>query len=113
MAEDTKYKCPRCQTQTDIGVRRCPDPMCRAELGFCSHCRQLSTFQDGRCGRCDGEVKPCLMRSIGANCNGFARIEGVGAVICDRCRERAGAVVRWGVGAYAVSALLSAIRPKK
>jgi hypothetical protein len=82
-------------------------------MGFCSYCRKLSTFDDGRCGLCDGVVSICLMNSIGANCNGYTRQGGIGGVICDRCRESATAVLRWGVGLYAASALLNILRPKK
>jgi hypothetical protein len=53
------------------------------------------------------------MRSLGTNCNGFARSEGLGRVFCDRCRERAGVVTRWGAGLMAASTLISYLRPKK
>ena len=110
---DEKYQCSKCHTEATIGVRRCSKVECRSELGYCSYCRKLSTFEGGRCGLCDGVVASCLSRTIGANCNGYARTDGIGGVFCDRCRERAGAVMRWGVGMYAATALLNLLRPKK
>lgn len=115
--ESQTYQCPRCGGGVDVAARRCPNESCRTELGFCSYCRKISTFaREGkmlRCSRCEGKVEPCLMRSLGANCNGYAREEGLGRLICDRCRERAGAVVRWGAGVAASSALSAILRPKK
>jgi hypothetical protein len=110
---DEKHQCPKCQTEAHVAAKRCSKSECRTSLGLCSYCRKLSTFDGGRCGLCDSAVTMCKMNSIGANCNGYARTEGIGGVFCDRCRESASAVMRWGVGMYAATALLNAIRPKK
>jgi hypothetical protein len=117
-APNQPYQCPRCTTEVDIAARRCPNPECHADLGFCSYCRRIAAFPtDGlgqrRCSRCEGAVEPCLLRSLGANCNGYARREGVGRVICDRCRDRASVVVRWGAGIFAASVVASLLRPRK
>lgn len=106
------YACPRCATLADPSARRCANVNCKAELGFCSHCRQVSTFQEGHCTRCEGKVVSCVMRSLGNNCNGYARAEGLGRVFCDRCRERSGVVVRWGLGIVAAGRVASWFRPK-
>ena len=51
-----EYKCPACQNVVDQSATVCSNPVCRVELAFCSHCRDVTTYSPvepagGRFGR--------------------------------------------------------------
>ena len=43
MAKD--YQCPRCKNPVDRAATVCSNVECRAALAFCSHCRDVTTYE--------------------------------------------------------------------
>jgi hypothetical protein len=113
-----EYLCPACKNSVDRGATVCSNPVCRAELAFCSHCRDVTTYTleskaDGRfardryrCDRCQHVGVKCLTWMMGGYCNGLARAvnpdeRGFDKPLCANCTGRAGevgrSVVSWGL----------------
>ena len=79
------YKCPACQNSVDRSATVCSNPVCRADLAFCSHCFDITTYTlaekgEGRfsrdkfkCARCERIGVKCLNWLAGGYCNGLAR----------------------------------------
>jgi len=125
MAKD--YKCPACQNPVDRGATVCSNSVCRAELAFCSHCRDVTTYtlmekREGRfardtykCARCDRLGVKCLTWASGGDCNGLARVTGgrFDKALCAGCRDRLGEVGRSVVGWTLIGALGGIIKPKR
>ena len=117
-----EYLCPACKNQVDRGATVCSNPVCRAELAFCSHCRDVTTYtlvDQGRgrlerdlyrCDRCQKVGCKCLTWILGGYCNGLARASqpgeagrraGADKPLCANCNDRVGevgrSVVSWGL----------------
>lgn len=102
------YRCPRCREETDPGAAICSNAACRAELAFCSQCRDVTTYRplaggpaspssgsDGSAPRV--EAPPSAARRSGGGL--FARWRR-GTFVCERC-ERPGVKCRsWLMGGY-------------
>ncbi len=126
MAKD--YQCPRCKNPVDRAATVCSNAECRAALAFCSHCRDVTTYQQVetgkgsltrdryRCDRCQGLGVKCLTWVTGGYCNGLARA-GSGRVdkpLCASCNDRMGEVSRSVLGWSLITALGGLIkRPKR
>jgi hypothetical protein len=123
MAKD--YKCPACQNAVDRSATVCSNPVCRAELAFCSHCRDVTTYTlaekgDGRltrdkykCGRCERLGVKCLNWIAGGYCNGLARANGrIGKPLCASCTDRVGEVGRTVIGWSLVGVFGRVLKPK-
>jgi hypothetical protein len=111
MAKD--YQCPACKNAVDRAATVCSNPVCRADLAFCAHCRDVTTYtlaEKGagrlgrdryRCARCQRLGVKCLTWLAGGYCNGLARAsEGGGwdKPLCASCNDRVGEVGRTVVG---------------
>jgi hypothetical protein len=82
------YKCPACQNDVDKAASVCSNPVCRASLAFCSHCRDVTTYtlaeagagrmqrDKYKCARCERIGVKCLTWVVGGDCNGLARASG-------------------------------------
>jgi hypothetical protein len=123
MAKD--YKCPACQNAVDRSATVCSNPVCRAELAFCSHCRDVTTYTlaekgDGRftrdkykCGRCERLGVKCLNWIAGGYCNGLARADGrIGKPLCANCNDRVGEVGRSVISWSLIGVLGRVVKPK-
>lgn len=94
-----EFKCPACQTPTSRTARRCSNAECRAELGLCSHCKDVTVLSSDAtgvvrtrldCTKCGGAVVRCRTSMLGGACNGLARASGRYAhQFCDECSGRA------------------------
>lgn len=125
MAKD--YQCPACKNVVDAHATVCSNPVCRASLAFCSHCRDISTYTllqkgEGRldrdrwkCDRCEGIGVKCLTWISGGYCNGLARgaDKGRGKPLCANCMGRVGEVGRTVVSYSLIGALGALIKPKR
>lgn len=120
------YKCPACQNPVDRSATICSNPVCRAELAFCSHCRDVTTYTlaekaSGRftrdkykCARCERLGVKCLNWIAGGYCNGLARAEGkLGKALCANCTSRVGEVGRTVIGWSLVGAFGGILKPRK
>jgi hypothetical protein len=125
MAKD--YQCPACQNAVDRDATVCSNATCRAELAFCSHCRDVTTYtlaekSGGRftrdrykCARCQKLGVKCMTWLTGGYCNGLARAsEGVmDKPLCALCNQRVGevgrSVISWGI----MGALGGLLKPRK
>lgn len=118
------YKCPVCAGEVDAATTVCSNPACRAELAFCSHCRDISTYvlvekRKGRdlyrCERCQRLAVKCYTwLSGGAYCNGLARAGGsTDMPLCANCTTKAGEVARHIVGWTVAGALTALIGRRK
>jgi hypothetical protein len=112
------YKCPACQNKVDGAAVICSNSACRAQLAFCPHCRDITTYvlaeeRQGtlvrdtyRCDRCQGLGVKCLTWLSGGYCNGLARPGArVDRPLCPSCStkaaEMARSVVSWTIiGAF-------------
>jgi len=94
-----EFKCPSCQTVTSRTARRCSNADCRAELGLCSHCKDVTVVSAGNgarlvrtkleCTKCGEAVVRCRTTILGGACNGLARASGRYAhQFCDECSSR-------------------------
>jgi hypothetical protein len=122
MAKD--YKCPACQNPVDRAACVCSNPACRAELAFCSHCRDVATYTlvekgEGRlardkyrCGRCERIGVKCLTWVAGGDCNGLAKVGSgrMGKALCGACNDRVGEVGRSVIGWSLIGALGGLLR---
>jgi hypothetical protein len=121
-----EYECPACKNQVDRAATVCSNPVCRAELAFCSHCRDVTTFtlvekatgRFGRdkykCARCERVGVKCLTWLAGGYCNGLARAgEGRGKPLCATCTDRLGEVGRTVIGWSIIGAVGGFLRPKR
>ena len=100
------YKCPLCSNEVDGAATICSNKACRAELAFCSHCRDITTYTLAetragkrriayRCDRCEGLGVKCYTWQSGGYCNGLARAgERMDMPLCATCTSRAGEVSR-------------------
>lgn len=127
MAKD--YKCPACQNDVDRAASVCSNPVCRASLAFCSHCRDVTTYTlaeagSGRmqrdkykCARCERIGVKCLTWVVGGDCNGLARASGesqkIDKTLCASCSDRVGEVGRSVVSWTLIGAFGGLLRPKK
>jgi hypothetical protein len=125
MAKD--YKCSACKEPVDQAATVCPNAVCRANLAFCSHCRDISTYTlvekgEGRfgrdryrCDRCERFGVKCLSWLSGGYCNGLARAEeqGRGKSLCAVCSHRLGEMGRSVVGWSIIGAVGGFLRPKR
>jgi hypothetical protein len=125
MAKD--YQCPACQNAVDRDATVCSNSTCRAELAFCSHCRDVTTYSlaekgAGRfsrdkfkCARCQKLGVKCLTWLTGGYCNGLARAaeSGFDKPLCAQCNQRVGEVGRSVVSWSLIGAFGGLLRPKK
>src|SRR5579862_1624546 len=126
MAKD--YQCPACKNAVDRAATVCSNPACRAELAFCSHCRDVTTYtlvEQGagrfardkyKCARCERVGVKCLTWLVGGYCNGLARA-GDGSLrdkpLCSSCTDRVGEVGRSIIGWSIIGAVGGFLRPKR
>lgn len=125
MAKD--YQCPACQNQVDRDATVCSNPTCRAELAFCSHCRDVTTYTiaekgNGRfsrdkfkCSRCQKLGVKCLTWLTGGYCNGLARASesGMDKPLCAQCNSRVGEVGRSVLSWSLIGAFGGLLKPRK
>ena len=125
MAKD--YKCPACQNNVDRSATVCSNSVCRAELAFCSHCFDVTTYTllekgEGRlqrdkfkCGRCERVGVKCLNWLAGGYCNGLARASEskLGKPLCANCNSRVGEVGRTVIGWSIIGAFGGLLKPRK
>jgi|SRR6478609_2904337 len=125
MAKD--YKCPACQNAVDRAAAVCSNASCRADLAFCSHCRDVTTYTlvekgEGRlgrdkfkCARCERLGVKCLTWLAGGDCNGLARVTTgrFDKTLCANCSGRVGEVGRSVVSWSLIGAVGGLLRPKK
>lgn len=112
VAMSKSYKCPACQQEADSAATVCSNPSCRAQLAFCAHCRDITTYvlverrrgtlvrDTYRCDRCQGVGVRCYTWVSGGYCNGLARAgDKVDRPFCPTCSgrvsEMARSVVSW------------------
>ena len=124
------YKCPACQNEVDQAATVCSNPVCKASLAFCSHCRDVTTYTlaekgEGRlgrdkykCGRCDRLGVKCLTWVVGGYCNGLARATDPGArgfdkPLCAICNNRVGEVSRSVVSWSLIGAVGGLLKPRR
>ncbi len=107
----------------------CSNPVCRADLAFCSHCYDITTYTLAepaprpaltrdryRCGRCQRLGVKCVTWVAGGYCNGLARATEKGAATrqaCTNCSSRATEVGRTILGWSVIGALGGFIKPRK
>lgn len=119
------YKCPVCSNEVDAQATVCGNPVCRAELGFCSHCRDITTYTLAeerndrtrrnlyRCDRCQRLGVKCYTWLSGGYCNGLARAgERYDRPLCAQCSARAGEVARSVVSWTIIGAVSALVRKK-
>jgi hypothetical protein len=128
MAKD--YHCPACKNQVDRHATVCSNPICRASLAFCSHCRDITTYTlvekgEGRfsrdryrCDRCERIGVKCLTWVANGDCNGLARApkigeKGMGKTLCAGCSDRVGEVGRTVVSWSIIGAVGGLLKPKR
>ena len=112
------YKCPVCQNEVDAAATVCSNAACRAELMFCSHCRDISTYvlaeerkgkssrNTYRCDRCQRLGVKCYTWLSGGYCNGMARAGGrFDRSLCSGCSGRVSEVSRSVIGWTLIGAL--------
>ena len=100
------YRCPVCSNEVDVAATVCSTAACRAELAFCSHCRDITTYvlveeRRGRtarniyrCDRCQRLGVKCYTWLSGSYCNGLARAgQSVDLPLCSGCSSRAQSLV--------------------
>jgi hypothetical protein len=124
-----EYACPACKNPVDPKATVCSTPSCRAELAFCSHCRDVTTYTfvahaDGRfardrwrCDRCERLGVKCRTWLMGGYCNGLARAaqdgNGWDKQLCANCTDRVSEASRTIVSWSLIGALGSMIRPRR
>jgi len=122
-----EYHCPACNGVVDQAATICSNPVCRAELAFCSHCYDVGTFTLAepskgrfdrdrfRCARCQRLGVKCLTWLAGGYCNGLARATDgrLDKPLCARCNGSAGEVGRSVVGWSLIGALGGLLKPRK
>jgi len=119
------YKCPVCQNEVDAAATVCTNSACRAELMFCSHCRDISTYvlaeerkgkstrNTYRCDRCQRLGVKCYTWLSGGYCNGMARAGGrFDRPLCSGCSSRVSEVSRAVIGWTLIGALGGLIKKK-
>src|SRR5262245_17193937 len=126
MAKD--YQCPACKNPVDRAAVVCSNAVCRAELAFCSHCLDITTYTlsskaEGRfardkykCARCERLGVKCLTWLIGGYCNGLARASETSSVdkpLCATCSGRLGEVGRSVIGWSIIGAVGGFLRPRR
>ena len=123
MAKD--YKCPACKNPVDRDATVCSNPECRKDLAFCSHCRDVATYElvekkTGRFGRdtyrctlCQNVGVRCLTWSSGGYCNGLAKTGGkIPHALCANCSGRLSEVGRSVVGWTLIGAIGGLVKRK-
>ena len=96
------YQCSKCGSKTARGAKRCSNPSCRAQLAFCSYCKDIVTYemeaqrsgpirrQLYTCGKCGEQVLMCRTWVMGGSCNGLARAgTRWHRQVCDDCKTGA------------------------
>jgi len=126
--ESRRFTCPRCGNETSHHAARCSNPDCRAELGFCSFCRDVTTTslvaarsaiqrRLYRCDKCGEQVVHCSRNLVGGNCNGLARAGKVrDHLLCDDCADALGANLKQiggGIAGVALSLILGGLFRRK
>lgn len=120
------YKCPMCSNEVDSAATVCSNAACRAELMFCSHCRDISTYvlaeaRGGRtarnlyrCDRCQRLGVKCITWLSGGYCNGMARAgSSVDMPLCSGCSTRVAEVSRSVIGWTLIGALGGLVKGRK
>lgn len=119
------HKCPLCSNEVDGAATVCSNKSCRADLAFCSHCRDVSTFgladnrpgktrrQLYRCDRCQRLGVKCYTWLSGGYCNGLARAGShVDMPLCAGCSSRAAEVSRSVISWTIIGAVSGLVRRK-
>lgn len=119
------YQCPACQNTVDGNATICSNKACRAELGVCYQCRDITTYNLVeeresplrrnlyRCDRCQGEGVKCITWLSGGYCNGFARSGSkIDRPFCPGCSSKASEVGRSILSWSVIGALGGLIRRK-
>ena len=119
------YQCPACQNLVDPKASICSNAVCRAELGICSHCRDITTFSlveqkdrpwvrnTYRCDRCQAIGVKCLTWLSGGYCNGFAKTNHrIDRPFCPDCSSKAAEVGR-SILSWSVIGALGGLFKKK
>jgi hypothetical protein len=125
-----EYLCPACKNEVDRAATVCSNPVCRANLAFCSHCHDITTYTlaapaEGRfsrdrwkCARCERIGVKCLTWLAGGYCNGLARAnepgtKGMDKPLCANCNGRVGEVGRSVISWTLIGAFGGLLRPRK
>jgi len=125
MAKD--FQCPACKQAVEREASVCSNSVCRVNLAFCSHCRDVTTFTlvekgEGRlqrdrfrCDRCERFGVKCMSWLSGGHCNGLARASehGRGKPFCSSCTDRVGEVGRTVIAWSIIGAVGGFIKPRK
>lgn len=119
------YRCPVCSNEVDVAATVCSNAACRAELAFCSHCRDIATYvlveeRRGktarniyRCDRCQRLGVKCYTWLSGGYCNGLARAgASVDMPLCSGCSSRVAEVSRNVIGWTLIGALGGLLKRK-
>jgi hypothetical protein len=120
------HRCPDCHNEVDQAAIVCSNPACRKDLAFCSHCRDIATYElvsqgsgrfgrdKYRCHRCERIGSKCLTWTAGGYCNGLARTGGRwDQPLCSHCNERLGELARTVVGWTLIGAFAGLLKPRR
>lgn len=120
-----EYQCSKCGTKTARGAKRCSNAECRAELAFCSFCKDVVTYEIAentggkvrrdlyRCGKCGERVLKCRTWIMGGSCNGLARAGSRWhRQLCDDCKGGATEFAK-RVGVLALGSALGSVLRRK
>jgi hypothetical protein len=121
------YHCPACNAPADSKATVCSNPVCRADLAFCSHCYDTTTYTLAepargrfdrdryRCGRCQRLGVKCVTWVAGGYCNGLARATDGRSdkPLCTNCSGRATEIGRSVLGWSIIGVLGGLIKPRK
>lgn len=125
-----EYQCPACKNPVDRSATVCSNPVCRSNLAFCSHCRDVTTYTlaekaSGRfsrdrfkCDRCERIGVKCLTWLAGGYCNGLAAAQDPGSrrpdkPLCAACQDRVGEVGRSVLSWSLIGAVGGLLRPRR
>ena len=119
------YRCPLCTNEVDSAATICSNPACRAELAFCSHCRDITTYvlveerkertsrNLYRCDRCQKLCVKCYTWLSGSYCNGLAAAGRLAdSPLCAGCASRFAEVTRNVIGWTLIGALGGLLKRK-
>lgn len=111
------YRCPVCSNEVDVAATVCSTAACRAELAFCSHCRDITTYvlvEDAPAPPATSTAATAAQRLgvkcytwlSGSYCNGLARAgQSVDLPLCSGCSSRVAEVSRNVIGWTLIGAL--------
>lgn len=119
------YKCPSCQSEVDSAAQLCSNSSCRANLAFCSCCRDICTYEMAeakesfikkerfRCNRCQSIGAKCLTWLTGGYCNGLAKTgPTMDRPFCAQCSNQFGDMARNVLG-WTLIGLFGSLTRKK